>query len=174
VNRQSSTVKLAGAVAAALLTAGTAVVTTSIASAAPQRDGADHLEASASRTAGRAGWVLPAVASVHGDKVNTSYGVHCGSSRFGVYHLTGGLTNRGRQSAWKFDLEVTDDGALHRARNVRFTRYTPARVRKQVRRIFATTRYHYVNSNGRELIQGLYADGTQQATMPFNPRQGRC
>ncbi len=173
MNRQLGTTALTGVVAATLLAATTSFVTTSIASAVSLDGGTDHRAATASSTAKRAGWVLPAVASVHGDSVNTSYGVHCGSSRFGVYHLTGGLTDHGVQSAWSYDLAVTEDGALHKAKNVTFTDYTPPKVRKKVKRIFAKTRYRYVNS-GQELIQGLYADGTQQATQPFNPRQGRC
>jgi hypothetical protein len=171
MNRKLGTATLTGVVAAALLTASTAFATTSNASAAPQGDG--HREATASTPAKKkTGWVLPAVASVHGDSVNTSYGVHCGSSQFGVYHLTGGVTDRGVQSSWTYDLAVTEDGALHKAKNVTFTDYTPAKVRKKVKRIFAKTRYRYVSAGS--LIQGLYADGTQQATQPFNPRPGRC
>ncbi len=166
MNRHRTTSTLARLTAAAVITAGAACLATTggPASSAPAPDAA---------SARGTGWVLPAVASVHGDEVNTSYGVHCGSSRFGVYHLTGGLTDHGVQSAWTFDLAVTEDGKLHKARNVRFADYTPAKVRKQVTRIFAKTRYHYLNS-GQELIQGLFADGTQQATQPFNPHQGRC
>ncbi len=120
------------------------------------------------------GWVLPAAASTHGNQVTTSFGTHCGSSRFGVYKMRGGLTDRGRQSAWTFFVKLTANGKLHRASKLRFTKYTPASVQKKVRSILKQTRFHYLSSAGREYIQGVWHGGKQQELQSFNPVRGNC
>src|SRR3954453_16191605 len=79
--------------------------------------------------AARPGWVLPAFAATNGNAVNTIWGKHCGTAKFGSYHLVAGHPDRGRQSAWTFNVAITRDGRLHRVQDLRFTRYTPATVR---------------------------------------------
>lgn len=127
---------------------------------------ASAIPASASAASG---WALPAIASTHGNTIDTSYGRHCGSSMFGTYHMHGGSTVNGAQSAWTFNLDITQDGVLHHITALRFSRYTSAAVRRQVRAIFAATRYHYINSGGVGYLQGIWHHGQQQELQPFNP-----
>jgi hypothetical protein len=118
------------------------------------------------------GWVLPQAVGIHGDRVNTSYG--CAKSQFGVYTLVGTITTNGVQGKWTVKLDITSDQRLHAVKDVSFASYTPASVRRQVRSIYAQTRYHYVVIGGVSYLQGIWHGGKQQDLQAFNPHRGRC
>jgi hypothetical protein len=120
------------------------------------------------------GWVLPQATGVHGSRTNTSFGRHCGLSKFGVWNMIGTSTINGVQGRWTFKLSITQDGALHPARDVRFSSYTRTQDRRLVHSVFTQTRYHYAVVNGVALLQGIWHGGKQQAAQAFNPQPGRC
>jgi hypothetical protein len=153
--------RLVAGLAVAVLAVLVAPVTTAQAASAPVHERGQ-------------GWVLPAAASVHGNRVFTSYGCHHGASRFGTYKMSGGVTVNGDQSAWTFEVAITEKGALHKASKVHFASYSSKSARKQVLRVFKQTRYHYLAENGQEFIQGVWHGGQQQELQAFNPRKKGC
>jgi hypothetical protein len=127
-----------------------------------------------SSAAAAPGWELPQVSSfVDGNRElpNTTYATRCGSSQYGVYRFTVGVTERGVWGAVRFRALLTADGARHAPTRVRFVGRLSRTLERQTRDLLRSVQFGISG----DLVQTVFtATGQQQATMPFAPRPRRC
>lgn len=120
------------------------------------------------------GWEIPQVASfVGGDRElpNTTYAFRCGSSQYGEYRFTVGVTERGRWGAARYRVLLTADGALHSPTRVRFVGSLSTTLKRQTRKLLRSVQFGISG----DVVQTVFvASGQQQATMPYAPRPREC
>jgi hypothetical protein len=120
------------------------------------------------------GWELPQTSSfVEGNRElpNTTYATHCGSSQFGLYRFRIGVTERGVWGGVRFRVQLTADGAGHRATRVRFVGALSRSLERQTRELLRTVEFR-VNAGNVQTV--FTATGQQQTSLPFAPRPRRC
>ena len=121
------------------------------------------------------GWELPQISSfVGGNKElpNTTYSRRCGSSPYGVWRFTVGVTQAGRQGKANFRVRLSPDGVGHKPTRVRFRGEISKRLERQTRTLLRQVSFRVAGEPKK--AESVYPDGRVQATRPFNPRRRDC
>jgi hypothetical protein len=119
------------------------------------------------------GWKLPKVKSTNGDRVYTSTAMRCGASQFGTWTFRNALKLPDRRGYAIYRAKLTQNGALHKPKLLRFGGNLGSQVEKRTRRLLRNVKFRY-NGGPPRLVESVRQNGNIQATRPFDPVRKRC